>query len=247
MNAVTPKSLKRKLNETEDKSEQAGEKTHCVVEYLEEGNTHTVPLNWTEDYEGQTFGYWPNKYKNAELRAAIRSCEKPDVNKWDSHLIKIHYRGTLADCHKREKALLDHGSSFVSEATENLEAMESTGAAHKSSKKSSALTGEQRSKDLVNELYKEGHAADVHDQSLLAPSTSGQSVRLRKKLIEPKDSVPQKRDNEPDDELRELEPGLTPKKKCRICSNFCLDCAAKEEANELYQRKVLRLLRRILG
>ncbi|XP_015122521.1 uncharacterized protein LOC107044950 [Diachasma alloeum] len=125
--------------------------------------------------------------------------------------------------------------------------MESTGVAHKSSKKSSALTGEQRSKDLVNELYKEGHAADVHDQSLLAPSTSGQSVRLRKKLIEPKDSIPQKRDNEPDDELRELEPGLTPKKKCRICSNSCLDCAAKEEANELYQRKVLRLLRRILG
>lgn len=51
-----------------------------------------IPKNWLYESEGQMFCWFPNKYRKAQLKAAVREQEEPDIFSWKSYLVNVLYK-----------------------------------------------------------------------------------------------------------------------------------------------------------
>lgn len=51
-----------------------------------------IPKNWLYENENQMFCWFPNKYKKAQLKAAINELEEPDTSSWKSYLVNVLYK-----------------------------------------------------------------------------------------------------------------------------------------------------------
>lgn len=51
-----------------------------------------IPKNWLYESEGQMFCWFPNKYKKAQLKFAVKEQEEPDIFSWKSYLVNVYIK-----------------------------------------------------------------------------------------------------------------------------------------------------------
>lgn len=51
-----------------------------------------VPRNWLYEEEGQTFCWFPKKYKKAQFQSAVNNRENPDTSSWKDYLVTVLYK-----------------------------------------------------------------------------------------------------------------------------------------------------------
>lgn len=51
-----------------------------------------VPRNWLYETEGQTFCWFPTKYKKAQFLTAVNEREEPDTSSWSNYKATVLYK-----------------------------------------------------------------------------------------------------------------------------------------------------------